>query len=399
MSAKLSLLAWRAAIAALVIIGFLIGAPRVALADGSDWTLTEASGDVQLQQGPDGWTLIANSSALRPGSILKTGGNGRAVLTNNGDRIVVAPNNYLELPAGSAGDSAHVRQGAGTLLYDMVPRAADRFRVDTPYLAAVIKGTIFTVAVDQSGAAVHVVRGVVQVSNALGQQATLVYPGQTAEVLGRGQGDVRVLGRQNSATSASASGALATRSASADDASASGASGGSGITQSLTSRTESIATLTDGLLPNLATGSVPSRAPGASGGDDGSVASTRGNGNGNGVNNGNDGNGNGIGNADAYGRSGNANYNAAINANSNAGGNGKGSANAGGNGNANSNAGGNGNGNTNAGGNSNAGGNGNGNANAGGNSNAGGNGNGNANAGGNSNAGGNGNGKGAVAKK
>ncbi len=364
MSAKLSLLAWRAAIASLVIIGFLVGVPHVALAGGGDWTLTEASGDVQLQQGPGGWTLIANSSALRAGSVLKTGSNGRAVITNNGDRIVVAPNSYLELPAGSAGDSAHVRQGAGTLLYDMVPRAADRFRVDTPYLAAVIKGTIFTVAVDQSGAAVHVVRGVVQVSNALGQQATLVYPGQTAEVLGRGQGDVRVLGRQNSATSASASGALATRSASADDASsASGASGGSGITQSLTSRAESIATLTQGLLPNLETGSAPSGATGASGGDDGSAASTRANGNGNGVNNGNDGNGNGIGNANAYGRSGNANYYAAINANSNAGGNGKGS------------------------------------ANAGGNSNAGGNGNRNANAGGNSNAGGNGNGKGAIVKK
>ncbi len=412
MCTKLSWLAYRAAIISLILLGSLFIPSQTARSGGSDWTLLEATGDVQLQQAAGGWTLIAGSSAIHPGSILKTGSNGRAVLTSNGDRIVVAPNSYLELPADVAGRTEHVRQNAGTLLYDMVPRAADRFRVDTPYLAAIIKGTVFTVAVDDSGAAVHVVRGVVQVANALGEHPTLVYPGQTAEVAGRGRGDVRVLGKQNPASSASAPSGATTRSTATDAASTPSPSGSTGLVQGLNSHSDSLATLTNGLLPNLDAGFAQSTSSGGSNGENGSASgkgsdtdgkavSDATNGNGNARGNGNS-NAGGIANASLAKTNNGGASNASRNSNAggngvvNAGINGNGNGNAGSNGS--SNAGGNGNSNAGGNGNSNAGGKGNGNAGGNGNGNAGGNGNSNAGGNGNSNAGGNGNGKAALAR-
>jgi hypothetical protein len=329
MSSKLSLVPrHRLGAIALIVLGLIWAAPTPSLGAGTgEWTLVETQGDVQLQQSAGGWTLVSNSSAVHPGSILKTGSTGRAVLTSNGDRIVVAPNSYLELPADglSGAGAAHVRQNLGTLLYDMVPRAADRFRVETPYLAAVIKGTVFTVAVDGASAAVHVVKGVVQVTNAQGQHATLVYPGQTATVQARPGSDVRVLGTQRSSDPGNGSSAAqqdrnsAAGSGTQDSQStASAASGTPAITQTLGPRVDNLAALTQGLLPNLDQGSgQPASSDtlgnGAANGNGGATDT------GNGAANGNAKNGaNGNGNSSANGNAGGA---------GNAGGNGGGGGN------------------------------------------------------------------------
>jgi hypothetical protein len=178
------------------------------MADGSaGWTLVQAEGDVQIQPVGGGWSPVALSSVVRAGSVLRTGENGRAMLESDGDRIFVSPNSRLELPAGEpSGAATHVRQSLGTMLYDIFTRydfatpAAERFRVDTPYLAAVIKGTVFTVTVGADGAAVRVIKGVVQVTSADGAHGAMVYPGETATVPPRADGDVTILGRQASAT-------------------------------------------------------------------------------------------------------------------------------------------------------------------------------------------------------
>lgn len=198
----------RVAAVGLVALALILALPRPLMADGSaGWTLVQAEGDVQIQPVGGGWSPVALSSAVRAGSVLRTGENGRAMLESDGDRIFVSPNSRLELPAGEpSGAATHVRQSLGTMLYDIFTRydfatpAAERFRVDTPYLAAVIKGTVFTVTVGAEGAAVRVIKGVVQVTSADGAHGAMVYPGETATVPPRADGDVTILGRQASAT-------------------------------------------------------------------------------------------------------------------------------------------------------------------------------------------------------
>lgn len=169
-------------------------APLLAHAGDAHWRVVETSGQVEVSSA-SGFMPASVSNDVNPGSVLRTGTNGRAVIENNGDRITVAPNSVFELPKQNAGAMEQVKQSVGTALYDMVPRGIDRFRVETPYLAALIKGTVFTVAVTPKGAAVEVLRGVVQVTDSANQSPTLVYPGQTATVAASEHGEVHLLGK------------------------------------------------------------------------------------------------------------------------------------------------------------------------------------------------------------
>src|SRR3546814_7909473 len=56
------------------------------------------------------------------------------------------------------------------------------FGVQTPYLAAVVKGTTFSVTVDGTGASVQVVEGAVEVSTLDGGARDLILPGAIATV-------------------------------------------------------------------------------------------------------------------------------------------------------------------------------------------------------------------------
>jgi len=68
------------------------------------------------------------------------------------------------------------------MLYKVKRTGVPHFEVTTPMLAAVVKGTTFTVVVDQKGAAVQVTEGVVEVSSLTGDARRLVEGGMTVYV-------------------------------------------------------------------------------------------------------------------------------------------------------------------------------------------------------------------------
>ncbi|HVA12040.1 MAG TPA: FecR family protein [Stellaceae bacterium] len=180
----------------LVLIGLLFLLPTIARAADPNWILVQTEGQVEVSAAGGAFMPVTLSNAIVPGSALRTGPGGRAVIENNGDRITVAPNSVFELPVQDPKVAmTQVKQPLGTLLYDMVPRGVDRFRVTTPYLAAVIKGTVFTVNVASDGAAVEVVRGIVEVTNGDGQLHALVYPGQTATASANLHGEIHLMGQ------------------------------------------------------------------------------------------------------------------------------------------------------------------------------------------------------------
>ncbi len=66
--------------------------------------------------------------------------------------------------------------------------------METPYLAAVVKGTRFNVSVNGRGANVNVMQGRVEVSDFKTGQIALVLPGQTANVLSTGASGLKLSG-------------------------------------------------------------------------------------------------------------------------------------------------------------------------------------------------------------
>uniref|UniRef100_UPI0013E9C211 FecR domain-containing protein n=1 Tax=Sphingosinicella sp. CPCC 101087 TaxID=2497754 RepID=UPI0013E9C211 len=163
-----------------------------AAAQSSAWRISEVSGTVRVIE--DGRTRAATRGALlASGSAIATAAQGRAVLVRGREFVIVSPNSQIRIPepglAQRASQTGQARGGVmqwlsdwGTALFRIERRETPHFGVQTPYLAAVVKGTTFTVTVGPAGASVQVTEGAVEVSTPDGGAVELIRPGMIASV-------------------------------------------------------------------------------------------------------------------------------------------------------------------------------------------------------------------------
>jgi FecR protein len=145
------------------------------------WNVESHAGTVWVKQASLQPVALNPNESLRGGSTIETGEDGRVVLIRGDESIIVSPRTSLALPEhNDTGMATTILQSFGTILLQVEKRAKQHFEVETPFLAAVVKGTKFTVTVDQSGAAVHVVEGAVEVIDLDTGDIGMVRPGQTA---------------------------------------------------------------------------------------------------------------------------------------------------------------------------------------------------------------------------
>ncbi|HEV7276541.1 MAG TPA: FecR domain-containing protein [Devosiaceae bacterium] len=333
----------RKPVAAIVLsLAAVLGA-STALAD--DWTAVRLRGGVfALENGA--WTQLVRGSVVSDDRVIKSAPGGRITLVRGAETIELGPETTAQISDRSGFTTVYNHEG--TVGIDAEARNVQHFAVQTHFLAAVVKGTAFTVQSSPTASTVTVARGSVEVDDEQNGSTVSVSSGQQVS-------------SSQGAPITSDSVVVAPPNAPKPPAPAENQ-------PPVTQFSQAADQVIDG---QRASGTVDSSTNGAFGGGNGNGNSGNGNGNGNGGGNGNGNSGNGNGNG-------------------NGGGNGNGNS---GNGNGNGNGGGNGNGNS-GNGNGNGGGNGNGNS-GNGNGNGGGNGNGNSgNGNGNGNGGGNGKGKG-----
>ncbi len=134
---------------------------------------------------------VNTKQTLPADSWVETAATGRIVLTRGVETIAVGPNSRVMLPALPVNGNTQVLQTVGTALYQIGKQKAPHFQVDTPYLAAVVKGTTFTVRVSEGVASVDVSEGLVEVATPDGAHRADVQPGFTGYVQ-RGQRDMVV---------------------------------------------------------------------------------------------------------------------------------------------------------------------------------------------------------------
>jgi hypothetical protein len=147
------------------------------------WRVTKSSGEVMVTEAGAQPTSLSEGAVLRPGAGVRTGQNGRALLRRGENTMLIAPNSMVSIPADrNERISTTILQQAGTVLLNIEKRDVQHFQVETPYLAAVVKGTEFRVSVSGSKAHVDVLRGVVEVSDFRSGQFALVRAEQTASV-------------------------------------------------------------------------------------------------------------------------------------------------------------------------------------------------------------------------
>lgn len=165
-------LAW----ASLLVVGIALPAH----AQDNVWRIAKVSGEAWIAGGGVERASARQQAELRPGDSIQTGRNGRVLLVRGAESILVSPNSAIGVPeAGRAGMSTIIQQ-AGSILLDVEKRNVQHFEVETPYLAAIVKGTRFRVTLAGGQAKVDVTRGQVQVSDFRSGQFALVLPGQSA---------------------------------------------------------------------------------------------------------------------------------------------------------------------------------------------------------------------------
>jgi len=166
------------------------------VAQAEDWVVAKATGQVWHAQANAQPVALGAETKVLPGDLVQTGPSGRVLLTRGSERILVAPNSVVSLPkAEDKPGFTTILQQAGSIAIEAEKKDHKHFEVLTPYLAAVVKGTQFTVSVRNGVADVNVQSGKVEVANLKSGRTALVLPGQFAHV---GQGAGLTLGGKGS---------------------------------------------------------------------------------------------------------------------------------------------------------------------------------------------------------
>ena len=164
-------------------------------AEGGTWSVSKSSGEVWITNGEVQQASLNPADNLKPGDTIRTGRNGRVLLVRGEESILIAPNSVVGLPGEpKEGLSTTIVQQAGSILLEVEKRNVKHFEVETPYLAAVVKGTQFRVSVNAASTSVDVMRGQVEVTDFRSGQIAQVMPGQKATAFEHGKAGLSLSG-------------------------------------------------------------------------------------------------------------------------------------------------------------------------------------------------------------
>ena len=167
---------WGGAIGALALLGgVVLGWPALA----EDWQIASVSGKAFRLSGTE-WVRVGGNDTIAVGDTVKTLGSGALTLTRQGVTVTIAPNSRVQLSERMNGRSTDVIQTAGSTEVEVDPRKHIRLAVATPYMAAVVKGTVFTVSTFEGYSETTVARGRVAVVDTRNRLEAMVTAGQAA---------------------------------------------------------------------------------------------------------------------------------------------------------------------------------------------------------------------------
>ena len=171
----------------LLLVNFVTFCPGSgAIAEDAVWRVAKSSGDASVTTAGGQRSALAEGVIVKPGDGVRTAQTGRVLLKRGEETILISPNSVISISAEkTSGLSTTIIQQAGSILLEVEKRNVKHFAVETPDLAAVVKGTQFGVTVNQSDSRVDVFRGQVEVQDFRSGQHAIVLPNQAAMVSAR----------------------------------------------------------------------------------------------------------------------------------------------------------------------------------------------------------------------
>lgn len=149
-----------------------------------DWQVSKASQQVHYTVDKTTWKPVKVGDIIPNKAWISTGPRGRAQIVRGTESITFQPGTLAGIftNSGLFERKTDVYQQVGTIDLEIEKRSRPHTTVETPFLAAVVKGTNFRVEVSKRNADVSVNRGLVQVTSFNSGQRADVGPGQSAAV-------------------------------------------------------------------------------------------------------------------------------------------------------------------------------------------------------------------------
>lgn len=169
---------WTKGVIALVFLTYLTG-----VAQAGGWTVVKASADTLYTIGKGNWRPVTPGMELQDNSWINTGKRGRITIRKDANIINVNPGTLAGIQElGGKLDKTVILQQTGSVSLDLVRKSAPWMTVQTPFLAAIVKGTSFNVTIGKTDATVKVSRGRVGVTDTRRGESVDVVSGQRARV-------------------------------------------------------------------------------------------------------------------------------------------------------------------------------------------------------------------------
>ena len=153
-------------------------------ASSQDWVVVELRPPAAVADRSGSWQPLEEGMAVQDSSWISIGRRGRLLLRRDSDLIQFKSNSVASVSSAVINRTATtlVRQKFGTILFDIETRSNRRFRIETPFLSAVVKGTRFEIAVSRARAELHVERGAVETTDIANGLQVGVFAGQGLKV-------------------------------------------------------------------------------------------------------------------------------------------------------------------------------------------------------------------------
>lgn len=152
--------------------------------DGHAWKLSKINGKAWIEVSGREPMRVMRNQLLYPGQQLQTANRTRLLLTRGKERIQVGSNTILSLPPADQVKPGHtiISQRSGTIHLTVDKKNVKHFAVHTPYMVAAVKGTQFTVSLNDNSANLRVHEGIVQVTNKTSDEVADVTAGQSVRL-------------------------------------------------------------------------------------------------------------------------------------------------------------------------------------------------------------------------
>lgn len=147
----------------------------------ADWVASRLRGSAQVQTDGD-WQALARGDRVADNQPVRTGADSRLDLTRGAEVISLGPETEIRIDEDLARSLTVVHQGLGTVDIEAEIRSGDHLEVQTPFLTAVVKGTVFSVEAAADRATVSVSRGLVAVRALETSYSTSLPAGTSATV-------------------------------------------------------------------------------------------------------------------------------------------------------------------------------------------------------------------------